>query len=144
MHLLRTLVVLALLSPAVDSVSAQEGSVPPDIEDFAHRFESAVRAFDVGAWAALVDDDVIMMAPNGRTVEGREAFRALWERSFAGQTGTNPLRITLTGARVSEDLAVVRADYGPEGDAPVGQYVWVLERSAPGWTLTWWIFNRRS
>jgi len=121
---------------------AREG--PRTVPDFTTAFVSAVRDWNVEAWAELVADDVVMMAPNGRIVEGREAFRDLWTRTFEGRTGVNPLKVVLKDVRSEGDLAVVRADYGPEGREPVGQYVWTLERDERGtWSLAWWIFNRR-
>lgn len=126
--------------------SAQEApdSVRRTVERFAAAFQEAVRAYDVGAWAELVTDDIVMMVANARMTEGREAFRELWERSFEGRTGPNPLRIAVQDVLASGDLVAVRADYGPEGREPVGQYVWVLERDeAGGLLLRWWMLSRR-
>lgn len=115
------------------------------VAEFARAVETAVRAWDVDAWTSLVAEDVVMMAPNGRIVEGRDAFRALWERTFEGQTGSNPLQLTLRETRIEGDIAVVRAEYGPEGAAPVGHYVWLLERGEDGqWLKSWWIFTRNT
>lgn len=126
------------------SVTAQEAADATTPEAFAEAFVSAVRAWDVERWAGLVTEDVVMMAPSGRVVEGRDAFRELWTRTFEGRTGVNPLKVEVRGSMVEGDLAVVRADYGPEGRDPVGQYVWTLVRSDEGdWRLRWWIFNRK-
>lgn len=135
---------VSLLAPApISGQSAPE--IPDAIARFTSGFENAVRSYDVEAWAALVSEDIVMMAPSGRTVEGREAFRALWSRTFEGQSGPNPLSIEVQEVRMSGDQAVVRANYGSEAADPVGQYVWVLERAdGEEWLLSWWIFNRRS
>jgi len=132
------------LAPA--PASAQAAPDRTTVAGFTDAFLSAVRSWDVDAWAALVTEDVVMMAPNGRIVEGRDAFHDLWSRSFEGQTGVNPLQITVRGVEAGPELAVVRADYGPEGSDPVGQYVWTLVRDDPSgpWSLRWWIFNRMS
>lgn len=77
--------------------------------------------------------------------EGRDAFRELWSRTFEGRTGVNPLEVEVRGSIVEGDLAVVRADYGPEGRDPVGQYVWTLVRSDDdAWRPRWWIFTREA
>jgi len=135
---------IMLLAGGPTTARAQDATVPEDIRRYTESFEEAVRAYDVDAWTELVADDVVMMAPNGRMVEGRTAFHDLWSRTFAGQTGPNPLRVILHEARVADDLAVVRAGYGPEGADAVGQYVWILERAGADqpWVLAWWIFNR--
>lgn len=144
------LLVLAAFVPlaareAPARAAAQSPPGPTTVEAFAHAFVSAVRARDVDRWTELVADDVVMMAPGGRVVDGRRAFHDLWSRSFQGRSGPNPLRVDLLEIRKSEPLAAVRADYGPEGAGPVGQYVWVLERDEAGaWQLAWWIFTRRS
>lgn len=149
-HLLpRSLPAGALLAGAVLAglpapAESQASRGPETVEAFAEAFVTAVRGWDVDAWAELVTENVVMMAPSGRMVEGRSAFRELWERSFQGQTGRNPLQVRVRDVRRGEDMAVVRADYGPEGADPVGQYVWLLERDdRAGWLLAWWIFNRR-
>ena len=71
---------------------------------------------------------------------------AVDRRRRAGET-LSPLAgfpVAVKDVRSQGDLAVVRADYGPDGAEPVGQYVWTLERGAQGtWTLSWWIFNRK-
>jgi len=137
-----TLLALAL---AVTPAAAQEAAEPETPEAFTEAFVSAVRDWDVERWAGLVTEDVVMMAPNGRVVEGRDAFHELWTRTFEGRTGVNPLQVRVRGSMVEGDLAVVRADYGPEGREPVGQYVWTLVRAHDdGWRLRWWIFNRNS
>lgn len=137
---------LLLWAPA--SAVAQESpdlAGPTTVPDFAAAFVSAVADWDVDAWAELVTDDVVMMAPNGRIIEGRDAFHDLWTRAFEGRTGRNPLEVVVRDIRSEGDLAVVRADYGPENREPVGQYVWMLERDEGGtWALAWWMFNRRS
>lgn len=135
---------IMLLAVGPTTVRAQEPAVPEDIRRYTESFEEAVRAYDVDAWTELVADDVVMMAPNGRMLEGKTAFHDLWSRSFEGQTGANPLRVSLHEVRVADDLAVVRAGYGPEGADAVGQYVWILERPRADqpWVLAWWIFNR--
>lgn len=138
------LLLLLLLAPRPGLGQASPAPVPEDVRAFTSAFLEAVRSYDVDGWADLVSEDVVMMAPNGRVVEGREAFRELWARSFAGQSGLNPLTVLVRDVRASEGLAVVRADYGPEGADPVGQYVWVLIPGPDGgWLLDWWIFNRR-
>lgn len=132
---------LATAAPLV----AQEGPPLRTVEAYAEAFVSAVARWDVDAWAQLVTEDVVMMAPSGRTVEGREAFHELWTRTFEGRTGVNPLSVNVLEVRSEGDLAVVRAEYGPQGADPVGQYVWTLERDERGgWILAWWIFNRRT
>lgn len=118
---------------------------PTSLSGFRDAFVAAVADWNVDAWAELVTEDVVMMAPNGRVVEGRQAFRELWSRTFEGRSGVNPLEVEIQGFTVSGDLAVVRADYGPRDRDPVGQYVWKLIREEGGeWRLAWWIFNRRS
>lgn len=135
---------VGLLAPVPISAQAAP-DIPDAIARFTSRFQDAVRSYDVETWATLVSEDIVMMAPSGRTVEGREAFRALWSRTFEGQSGPNPLRIDVQEVRVSGDQAIVRANYGPEAADPVGQYVWVLEHDdGEEWLLSWWIFNRRS
>jgi len=135
--------VFAAAGPFHGELAAQAGPGPRTVQEFTDAFVSAVRVWDVDAWSALVSEDVVMMAPNGRKLEGREAFRELWARTFAGQTGRNPLKVVVNDSVVEGDLAVVRADYGPEGADPVGQYVWMLRRDGRGvWVLSWWIFNR--
>lgn len=132
---------------ALSGPSAHASHQTPDlrtIDGYVSAWVAAVRTYDVDRWAALVDRDVVMMAPNGRVIEGRDAFHELWARSFEGQSGTNPLHVEVIETRVGDDSAVLRADYGPIGADPVGQYVWVLERDADGlWSMAWWIFNRR-
>lgn len=136
------LVLASFSAPA--PAAAQQDPAPEIAESFAESFVSAVRVWDVERWAELVTEDVVMMAPSGRVVEGRDAFRELWSRTFEGRTGVNPLQVEIRGSIVEGDLAVVRADYGPEGRDPVGQYVWTLVRSDEGdWKLEWWIFNRK-
>lgn len=135
------LAAFALLLPRATS---GQDSPEREIRHFASAFEAAVRAYDVERWVELVSEDVVMMAPGGRLVEGRDDFRELWTRSFEGQTGPNPLSVVVRDVRASGELAVVRADYGPEGAEPVGRYVWVLtRRPGDGWLLDWWIFTRR-
>ena len=137
-------VLTAFVSLAAPLAAQEEPVAPSTVDAFKEAFNSAVRARDVEAWARLVAEDVVMMAPSGRVIEGREAFRELWTRSFAGQTGPNPLQLSMIEVRTAGDLAVARVDYGPEGQEPVGQYVWVLGRDIRGvWSLDWWIFNRR-
>ncbi|NIP57375.1 MAG: DUF4440 domain-containing protein [Gemmatimonadetes bacterium] len=141
---LSTLLLSVVGSTPADA-GAQPRTGPTTVEAFADAFASVVRARDVDAWTELVTEDVVMMPPGGRVVEGRRAFHDLWSRSFEGRSGPNPLRVTLRDARVLGEVAVVRADYGPEEAGPVGQYVWLLERDARDvWRLAWWIFTRRS
>ncbi len=138
------LVAIALVTPPT-VLAVQEPAVPPSIEVFRQAFVSAVQARDVGRWAELFAEEGVMMSSNGTTTVGRTRFRRLWSRTFEGRTGPNPLSVRIDDVVMRGDLALVRASYGPEGAAPVGQYVWVLERlgDAP-WTLKWWIFNRRN
>jgi len=144
-YVLPAMVSLLWNAPGLAAQSSAEHDTPADIERFTQRFQTAVRAYDVVAWTDLVSDDVVMMSPNGRVVQGRDAFRALWARTFEGRSGPNPLQLTVREVRAAGELAMVRADYGPEGAPPVGQYVWLLERGgAEGWSLAWWIFNRGS
>lgn len=136
-------VFVSMAVPAPSSAQDDTSEVPASVTEFRDAFVEAVRSWDVDGWSELFAEDGVMMAPSGRTVEGRRAFRELWARSFEGQTGRNPLDVTVLEARVSGELAVVRADYGPDGADPVGQYVWVLEREGESpWRLAWWIFNR--
>jgi ketosteroid isomerase-like protein len=128
---------------AVCTAATAKDDEPQTIEQFRVAFVEAVRAMDADRWAALVTDDVVMMAPNGRMVEGRPAFKALWQRSFEGQSGPNPLSVKIDDVLQKDALAIVRAQYGPKGRDPVGQYVWVLVREAKEWRLAWWIFNRQ-
>lgn len=125
------------------SVIAQAPGEPRTVPAFVDAFVTAVRAWDADAWAALVTEDVVMMTPGGSVVEGRRAFRDLWTRTFEGRTGANPLHVEVRESVIVGDLAVVRADYGPTGRDPVGQYVWTLVRRPGGpWALDWWIFTR--
>lgn len=135
----------ALLSPP--GTMAQAPAVNADgIEEFQQAFEQAVRSWDIVEWAALLHEDAVMMTPFGQTIEGREAFRRYWERAWEGRAGSgpNPLRLELRETLIEGDLATVRLAYGPEGGETVGDYVWILTRSADGsWRLEWWIFTRR-
>ena len=116
--------------------------VPEEVVAFATAFQEAVRAYDVDAWTAMVSEDVVMMAPNGRSLEGRGAFHDLWSRTFEGATGTNPLSLRILGSKRDGGLMAVRLAYGPEGADPVGRYVWLLERDPDGaLVLAWWIFT---
>lgn len=141
------LVAAILLCFEPHDLQAQEtASVPPSIEAFREAFVSAVQAWDVDRWSQLFAENGVMMAPSGRMLEGREAFHRLWTNTFEGRTGRNPLSVQIDDVRIQDDLAVVRATYGPEGGDSVGQYVWVLRRSSSStgspWILDWWIFNR--
>lgn len=142
-HRISAAIVALCLSGATASTAAQapdEGTVT----GFRDAFVGAVRGWDVNAWAELVTDDVVMMAPDGRVIEGRDAFRELWTRSFEGRSGRNPLHVEIREHEILDAVALVRADYGPEGRDPVGQYVWKLVRTDEGrWRLDWWIFTRR-
>lgn len=129
---------------APDSARQVPDSIRRAVERFATAFQEAVRAYDVDAWADLVTEEVVMMVADARMTEGRDAFRELWERTFEGRTGPNPLSVAVQEVLESGDLVAVRADYGPEGRDPVGQYVWVLERGKDGdLLLRWWMFSRR-
>lgn len=133
---------LPLVGHAKGAGPPASGTVPGDVTAFTTAFEDAVRNYDVNAWARLVAEDVVMMAPNGRVVEGRQAFRSLWSRSFDGASGPNPLSLSIRGIRESGDLVALRLDYGPENAEPVGRYVWILQRSRDqGLLLEWWIFT---
>lgn len=137
------IVALAALSLTVPETAAAQGPDPTTVPGFRDAFVEAVARWDVDAWAELVTEDVVMMAPDGRVIEGRDAFHELWSRSFEGRSGLNPLHVEIRDFTVSGELAVVRADYGPRGRDPVGQYVWKLVRKEDGeWRLRWWIFNR--
>lgn len=142
---------LLLLIPLIHAAFAFGQENTPAVDDeqavvrrFVSDFEDAVRAYDTDRWASLMAEDVVMMSPSGRMLEGRTAFRSFWERAFAGQSGSNPLSITVNDTLISDGLIAVRAHYGPDGQDPVGQYVWMLARQPDGvWQLKWWIFNRR-
>jgi len=147
---LETLIVLfvffaTMLTAQAQSRGPNESTLPVSIQQFRDAFVATVRDRDVNSWAELLAESGVMMTPSGQTTEGRAAFREYWNRAFQGATGPNPLEVTIQDARIGADLAVVRADYGPAGREPVGQYVWVLEReNSEPWMLVWWMYNRRS
>lgn len=143
---LRALAAHVLFLLIATPLVAQDPDPEQAIDDFEAAFERAVRNWDVDAWSSLLGEEPVMMTPFGQTIEGREAFRAYWEKAWGGRVGSGPNQLSLErrGARVEGDLAVVRLAYGPEGGDPVGDYVWTLSRDDDGaWRLVWWIFTRQ-
>lgn len=103
----------------------------------------AIRARDVDRWSTMFAPDAVMYPAAGTIVEGREAIRAFWTRAFAGATGANPLQVTMDEVVLTNDGAMVRARYGPDGGAIVGHYLFRLTRRERTWMVSWWMFTRR-
>ena len=108
---------------------AQEPSVrlPPELARVLTDYETAWRAGDGGALAALFDEDGFLL-PNGHApVRGREAIR----RYYSGPGGPLVLRAFAfaTGGRVGYILGgFSRADGQPD----VGKFTLTLRRRADG------------
>lgn len=139
-----TLLIAAMVMTGHSAAGAERSDDHGDVARvIAKNFQAAVRAYDTDKWASMMAEDVVMMAPGGRLLQGRRTFRDFWARAFEGRSGPNPLAIRIDDVRASGDLIAIRAHYGPEGEDPVGQYVWLVSRGDNDeWRIDWWMFSR--
>jgi ketosteroid isomerase-like protein len=59
-------------------------------EDLTRLFVERFNAGDAAGAAALYDEDAVIAYPPGGRTEGREAIRALWEKTIASVPGFEP------------------------------------------------------
>lgn len=99
-----------------------------------HKWQDAVNARDIDAYAELVAEDVVWIPPSGDAIEGREAFRkwlAPFFTAYAYAYSTSEPRFRAAGNRVVESCEFESLMTPASGGSPMshsGSYVVIWRR----------------
>ncbi len=118
------------------------------IQDLEARHEEQVQAADFDAMAALLDDGIVLMAPNQADIVGKSQF-AEWMKAWEELTFKSYAQ-TVESVVGCGDLAYVKMSYSvsiaPLGAADLvsdsGRGVHILRKRSDGtWVITHWFFS---
>lgn len=145
---------IRMLLPAI--VTAQVAFVPTHraaaqsadtagVSQTRRAFVAAVRAKDADGLARLVAEDAVMLrgvAGERPPVVGQAEFRAIWTDAFAKMSGPNPYAVYPKEVTAAASIAAETGEFGPEGGAPFGRYIFLYRLEATGWKVAYWKFYR--
>lgn len=105
-------------------------ALPAELGAVLRAYETAWRASDAEALAALFTDDGFVLRPGYPPVRGRAAIRTAYARSGG------PLSLIAYDYAVEGDTGWIIGGYGPEpGFPPGGKYVLALRRVERAWRI---------
>ena len=142
---------LALASTACQPAAQEAGPLSEEdiaaIKSIGPALDEAALAGDWDAIAALFTEDVVLMPPNGTTIEGRGVFRE-WVESLGLVATEHMIEFTDVGGH--GDVAYGRANYAETvtvgGVTPavedVGKILTILRRQPDNsWLIAVWCWN---